>query len=106
MLNTRYPKIYNQFIWLYSIDKYNIYIDRGISNDEYSYFLIFELKNNLTGRIFFNPKDISFSLFVYPNIIKASSSYTYQVYDEFYSYFEMLSTLIKKNGLVGNYWTI
>lgn len=50
-----YPRIYDKFVKMGYTEQYAIYIERELSEDEYYYFLIFELKNSYTGRVFFSP---------------------------------------------------
>jgi len=72
----KYPRIYDNFIKLGHIQEYSIYIKL---EDEFNYFLLFEIKNSYTGRVFFSPKYNSFSLFVYPNIQSPINDYVYNL---------------------------
>ena len=67
----QYPSIDNNFIKFAQSTDYDIFI----YEEDNIHFLLFRLKNNSTGRIFFNPRYESFSLFVYPDIKTAFNSY-------------------------------
>lgn len=67
-----YPRIYSMFVKMGYTHEYDIYI----YEDEGSFFLILELKDSYTGRIFFSPKLDTFFLFVYPEV-KAPYHYYY-----------------------------
>jgi len=67
----QYPSIDNKFIKFAKSTDYDIFI----YEEDNIHFLLFRLKNNSTGRIFFNPRYESFSLFVYPDIKTAFNSY-------------------------------
>jgi len=92
----KYPRIYNKFVKMGHTQKYNIYIERELSEDEYYYFLIFELKNHYTGRVFFTPKYNTFSLYVYPDIKEALSSYDFEIEGGADFYFRIIKHLNKK----------
>lgn len=73
----KYPSIDNNFLKLGHTPEYDILI---YEEDE-AYFLLFRLKNNYTGRVFFIPRYESFSLFVYPDIKDAFNSYDIPIKD-------------------------
>ena len=97
----KYPRIYNLFIKIGHTQKYNIYIERELSEDEYYYFLIFELKNSYTGRVFFIPQYNHFSFYIYPNIKEAKSDYSIEPYMGVNNikYFDMIKHLNNKGWL-------
>jgi len=73
----QYPSIDNNFIKFGKSNEYDIFIHE----EDNVYFLLFRLKNNSTGRVFFNPRYESFSLFVYPNVKTAFNSYDISIQD-------------------------
>jgi hypothetical protein len=75
----KYPSIYNKFVKIGQTQEYDIYIDREVAGEKYNYFLIFEVKNNYTGRVFFLPEYNTFSLFVYPNLQNPTNDYHIQL---------------------------
>ena len=97
-ISEQYPRIYNQFVKIEHTQKYDIYIDRELSEDIYYYFLIFELKNNFSGRVFFSPEYNSFSLFVYKNN-KSFSSYSFSIEKNGNSNFSMIKHLNLKRWM-------
>ena len=59
-----YPRIHEVlFVKFMSIKEYDIYIYKEFLDEEVIYSLLFELKNNFTGRTFFHPKDNTFFIF-------------------------------------------
>ena len=99
----KYPRIYNKFTKIGHTQEYNIYIDRELSNgiDKYNYFLIFELKNSYTGRVFFIPEYNHFSFYIYPNIKEAKSDYSIEPHMGINNikYFDMIKHLNNKEWL-------
>jgi hypothetical protein len=94
-----YPRIYNQFVKIGHTQKYDIYIDKELSEDKYYYYLIFELKDSYTGRVFFTPKYDTFSLYVYPDIKEASSPYDFKMEGGSDFYFKKIQHLNRKSWL-------
>jgi len=96
-----YPRIYDKFVKIGHTQRYNIYIERELSNDidEYYYFLIFELKDSYTGRVFFCPKYNTFSLYVYPNIKEANIPYDFEMEGGSDFYFNRIKHLNRKNWM-------
>jgi len=70
-----YSKINNNFIQFSEHDEYFTYIDRELSGIKYNYFLIYQLKESYTKRVFFLPQYDIFSFFVYPNIENPTYDY-------------------------------
>jgi len=95
----KYPKIYDKFVKIGHTQKYNIYIERELSEDEYYYFLIFELKDSYTGRVFFIPKYNTFSLYVYPNVKEANNSYDFKMEGGADFYFKWVKHLNSKSWI-------
>jgi len=95
----KYPRIYDKFIKIGHTQKYDIYIERELSEDEYYYFLIFELKDSYTGRVFFTPKYDTFSLYVYPNLKEASTPYDFKMEGGTNFYFKTIKHLNQKSWM-------
>jgi hypothetical protein len=91
-----YPRIYDKFVKMGHTQTYDIYIQRELSKDEYNYFLIFELKNSYTGRVFFTPIYDTFSLYVYPNVKEANTSYDFKMQGGSDFYFRWVKHLNSK----------
>lgn len=52
-----------------------VFIDRELSNEQYTYFLSFSLDNTATNRIYYAPKYQTISFYIYPDVKKANSDY-------------------------------
>jgi len=92
----QYPSIDNNFIKFGENSEFNIFL---YEEDDIP-FLLCQLKNDLTGRVFFNSKYETFSLFVYPNIKTAFNSYDISIQnipDKHlnYKYFDITKHLIQ-----------
>jgi len=94
-----YPRIYDKFVKIGHTQKYNIYIERELSEVGYYYFLMFELKNSYTGRVFFTPKYDTFSLYVYPEVKEALSSYDFKMEGGADFYFRWVKHLNSKSWM-------
>ena len=68
---TIFPPANNHLIRVGQFSLYDIFICK----EDEVYFLIFSLKNNYSGRVFYTPEYETFSFYVYPNIETAKSSY-------------------------------
>jgi len=73
----QYPPIDSNFIKFGNTSEYSIFV----YEEDDIYFLLFRLLNSSTGRIFFNPRYESFSLFVYPDVKTAFNSYDISIKD-------------------------
>ncbi len=89
-----YPRIHEVlFVKFMSIKEYDIYIYREFLDEEVIYSLLFELKNNFTGRTFFHPKDNTFFIFNTSNNLP----YQYPIYqNSIFYYFNMINQLKQK----------
>lgn len=68
---TIFPPANNHLIPFGQFSLYDIFI----CEEDDVYFLLFSLKNNYSGRVFYTPEYETFSFYVYPNIETAKSSY-------------------------------
>jgi len=94
-----YPRIYNMFVKMGHTQQYDIHIERELSDDEYNYFLIFELKNSYTGRVFFSPQYNTFSLYVYPEVKNPDRPYDFQIEGGEDFYFRIIKHLNRKSWM-------
>lgn len=94
-----YPNIYDRFVKMGHTPKYDIYIERELSEYEEYYFLMFELKNSYTGRVFFTPRYDTFSLYVYPEVKEGLSSYDFKMEGGAEFYFRTIKHLNQKSWM-------
>lgn len=94
-----YPRIYDEFVKMGHTQKYDIYIERELSEYEHYYFLIFELKNSYTGRVFFTPKYDTFSLYVYPEVKEGLTPYDFKMEGGADFYFRKIKHLNQKSWM-------
>jgi len=75
-IGRRYPSIKDRFVAYPQIksQQFNAFIYKE-EDDEDLYYVVFEVKNNITGRVFYAPKYDSILLFVYPDIQAGTNDY-------------------------------
>lgn len=71
-----YPEYDNGMVPFAKIgDDVNVFIDRELSNEQYTYFLSFALNDTTTNRIYYAPKFQTISFYIYPDVKKAQYDY-------------------------------
>ena len=71
-----YPEYDNKMVPFAKIgDDVNVFIDRELSNEQYTYFLSFALNNTTTNRIYYAPRYQTISFYIYPDVKKAYDDY-------------------------------
>ena len=71
-----YPVYDNKMIPFAKIgDDVNVFIDRELSNEQYTYFLSIALNKTTTNRIYYTPKFQTISFYIYPDVKKAHHDY-------------------------------
>jgi len=78
-----YPSIDHLFVPFDKVksSKYRVVIHKEISSGGDSYYVMFQLSNSNTKRIFYSPEYETFSLFVYPNVKEATNDYYFDIRD-------------------------
>lgn len=75
-LNEKYPPIKREMVYLNKVnDNINVFIDKELSNETYTYYLLFSAADNLTKRVFYSPKYNTISFYIYPNVKEGLSDY-------------------------------
>lgn len=71
-----YPEYDNEMVPFAKIgNDVNVFIDRELSNEQYTYFLSFSLEKSITNRIYYAPKFQTISFYIYPDVKKAHYDY-------------------------------
>jgi hypothetical protein len=71
-----YPEYDNKMVSFAKIgDDVNVFIDRELSNEQYTYYLSIALNNTITNRIYYAPKFQTISFYIYPDVKKAHYDY-------------------------------
>ena len=72
-----YPSIKERFVNFPKIksEQLNTFIHREAHDEKYQYYIILELKNSTTGRVFYAPSYDAILLFVYPDIKTGINDY-------------------------------
>jgi len=78
-----YPSIKERFVQFPHIksDQLNIYIYKEENEAEGLYYLVVEIKDNNTGRVFYSPEYDAILLFVYPNIREGLNDYVIELHE-------------------------
>ena len=81
-IEKRYPSIKDRFVVFPQIksEQFNAFIYKE-NDDEDLYYVVFEVKNNMTGRVFYAPKYDAILLFVYPDIKSGITDYPIDLHD-------------------------
>ena len=81
-IERRYPSIKDRFVAFSQIksQQFNAFIYKE-EDDEDLYYVVFEVKNNMTGRVFYAPRYDSILLFVYPDIQAGINDYPIDLQD-------------------------
>jgi|GEM_PF-2159694 len=76
-LGLLYPSIKDRFTIFPNVksDRLNTFVYKEENEEEWLYYLLVEVKNNITGRVFYSPRYDSILLFVYPNIKEGLNEY-------------------------------
>ena len=76
-IEKHYPSIKNRFAIFPQIksEQLNAFINRETNDEEYQYYIVFEMKHSTTGRVFYAPRYDSILLFVYPDIKTGINDY-------------------------------
>lgn len=97
-----YPSIKDKFVVFPRIQsqQFNALIYREEDEDKDLYYVVFEVKNNTTGRVFYSPEYDSILLFVYPDIQTGTNDYVINLNDMdsdklFRSYFNDILHLLR-----------
>jgi len=82
-LKQAYPSIKSRFVSFPRIknEQLNAYIYREMDDETYRYYMVFERKNNITGRVFYAPRYDSILLFVYPDIKTGVNDYNLPLHE-------------------------
>lgn len=71
-----YPEYDNKMVSFAKIgDDVNVFIDRELSNEQYTYFLCFAPNDTITNRIYYAPRYQTISFYIYPDVKKAHYDY-------------------------------
>lgn len=78
-----YPSIKDRFAVFPNIksEQFNTYVYREENEERDLYYLLFEVKRNITGRVFYSPEYDSVLLFVYPTIESGISDYVINLHE-------------------------
>lgn len=92
------------FVVLQKKEGYEVLIHRELSSDQWNYYLLFRLADNITKRVLYAPEYETFSLFVYPDVKIATIDYPISVRgtkpeDLFKRYFKIIQHLNGKTWL-------
>ncbi len=80
-LASLYPSIKNRFVVFPNVksDRLNTFVYKEENEEEWLYYLLVEVKNNTTGRVFYSPRYDSILLFVYPDIKEGLNEYVINI---------------------------